>query len=967
MTAVKPYLLFVLFIFSIITGCGKKTESTSGGNFIENPNPDSSYTYKNVFDIPELSVSKSPDSALSLDLSGLSQIIDYAVSPAGPFVAVLNRESENKGSVGFWEIGKSEFSEILQLPEGFKPLEITWHPRADALFILGYQKKLYTIYRFIKENEKWKETLILSSSLLLSNLLFCPRPFITEEKYEPRITYYQFRLFFGMDNGDGSFRTCTITESGKRFYQVAGPAKTFTGLIDSVDFEQPSAMEADWILPVAFHPAGHELLFRNKKNEFLKSKYYKAFYDLLPAGMNFENKGVLLPTPNGLGLVHWIKDQSGVGIYYPFSNMEETQLPEYSFTVEPALVPDGKGLVALTETKKGQQTLNFLPIKVPLPDVVNAWMFISTGEELALFQKQQGLFRTEQGEQLYQLYETENYYCDSYDRNAPTRPYLVTTDIFWELVGAAFQGLFIVRERDLAIPSFWKFVSAANSFYSKPGMDPEWAGVFSTLEDLKSGKDSNKEVLKILKADDAFSIQTGKLFDFSNLKPRGHYSSDPELTRYFQAFKYLTSIYSHDQAVIKKLNGLPPEIKKLAESWTNSYVGFIAPSRSPIVWDLASFSAPDYCRFPGKKTELFPLSWGFDNEALFSSVFQREAPRELQVTGAEGRRLLPSGLDFAASLNNSLATTLLEPEIKKYPPLIKVMNGLKSNFSSRSVEMDKKSLYPLWINTLALQWADMKPSKTIESYPDIMKVKRLQTGLASWATLRHATVLVNERGVAECGEGGFEELLMRAPRGYVEPDPATFGAIAGIFEAMTAFVSPTIQGKIDPDDLYSREPNSFYDGILRRLKETAAEARSFQVMAEKQQKGEPLSNAEYEKILFVARIAEHNYLIFNSLANKEYAFSHPDPMSKITDVFGSVETGYLLSGVGNAMEWDFTVPFYGRKQLVKGSVYSYYEFTSRSLLNDEEWREVMPRKTQPLWIQPFTTQLNKKDVPLTGY
>jgi len=956
----------VLFIFPVLTGCSKRTDSTSGGYFTENSKPDSVYTFKTIFDLPELSVAKSPDSAFSLVLSESELVEDYAVSPAGPFVAVLKSEEEGKGSVGFWEVGKPEFSEILELPDGFKPLEITWHPRADALFILGYQKNLYSIYRFIKNNGIWKETQIFSSSLKVSNLLFCPRPFITAEKYESMVSYYQFRLFFGMDNGDGSFRTCSITESGKRFYQVAGPAKTITGLIDSLDFEQPSAIEADWILPVAFHPAGHELLFRNKKNEFLKSNYYRAFDKLEPAGLNFDCKGILLPTPNGLGLVHWSQDQTGVGIYFPFSKKEETQLAEYRFSAEPALVPDGKGLVALSE-KNGKLSLNYLPLKIPLHDVVNAWMYISTAEELALFQKQHGLFRTEQGEQLYQLYESENYYCDGYDRNAPTRPYLVTTDIFWELVGAAFQGLFIVKERDQAIPAFWKFVGESNSFFSKSGTDPEWAGVFSTLEDLKSGRESNKEVRKILNAETAVSAQIGDLFDFPALKPRGHYSSDPELSRYFQAFKYLTSIYSNDPAVIAKLNNLPPEIKKLAEAWTESYSGFISPSRSPLIWNQGSFSAPDYCRFPTKKSELFPLSWGVDNEALFSSVFQSTAPKDLQVTGVEGERLLPTGLDFAASLNNSLATTLLQPEIQKYPPLKKVMAGLKSNFSSRNTEKDKKSLYQLWINTLALQWADLKPARTVEPYPDILNVKRLQTGLASWATLRHATVLVNERGVAECGEGGFEELLMRAPRGYVEPDPGTFGAIAELFEAMSAFVPPSTQERKDPEDLDSGEPNSLYKGIIRRLKETADEARSFQAMAEKQLKGEPLTNAEYEKILFVARIAEHNFLIFNSLVNKEYAFSHPDPMGKITDVFGSDETGYLLSGVGNTMEWDFTVPFYGRKQIVKGSVYSYYEFKGKRVLTDEEWRKSMVRINQPDWILPYLTKIDKKGVPLTGY
>jgi len=43
----------------------------------------------------------------------------------------------------------------------------------------------------------------------------------------------------------------------------------------------------------------------------------------------------------------------------------------------------------------------------------------------------------------------------------PTRPYLVTTDIFWELVASAYEGTFIVQERQQAMPAFWAFVDAA--------------------------------------------------------------------------------------------------------------------------------------------------------------------------------------------------------------------------------------------------------------------------------------------------------------------------------------------------------------------------------------------------------------------------------------------------------------------------------------------------------------------------
>ena len=87
--------------------------------------------------------------------------------------------------------------------------------------------------------------------------------------------------------------------------------------------------------------------------------------------------------------------------------------------------------------------------------------------------------------------------------------------------------------------------------------------------------------------------------------------------------------------------------------------------------------------------------------------------------------------------------------------------------------------------------------------------------------MRHATVLVNERSDAEAGEGGFEELVTQSPRGYVEPDPATFAALAGLFDdlAKTAASSPSFaQGSLDnPETINSPWLKSAFDAIQVRV------------------------------------------------------------------------------------------------------------------------------------------------------
>lgn len=933
-------------------------------NLVRESMNDSISIVNGVFDIPELNIIPSPNKAHQIIFSLTEKVIDYDVSPEGITVAAIVKEIDEKYLIKFWKIDETEVANDLSLPEGLKPKAITWHPNAKVLFVIGEKNGIYQIIRIEKDNKRWNAKCIYSSPQQLRRLVVSPRPFIIDSDHKNEKEYYSYRLFFGMDNGDKTYRIVSITESGNRFYQVIGPAKTATKYEDVG--AQPSDMVADWALPIAFHPAGHQLIWEDKNNNFFVASYDSKYWgNFKTIGTAIKVGGSVTPTPNGLGLLHWQKDKPGLGIYQIATEKEEIQLPEYHFVSTPSSVPDGKGVVGLTFAN-GRYTLNYLPIEMPLADVVNAWMYLKTQEEINLFQNYFGLFRPNHDDQMYKLYETENYYCNSYSRTTPTRPYLVTTDIFWELFGSAYQGLFIVEERDEAIPNFWKFVLETDNYIKNQNPNSVWTPVFSTLKDIYSGNTQNTEVNRILNAQDCFCEIIGGDYQYSDLKPRGHYTSTKEMSSYFKAFRYFNTIYQSKPEALKELNLFPKEITTYAEKWIESYSGFISPSRSQLVWNHIKSNIPEYCKYPGKEPVIFPLSWGFDNEVLYSTVDHWDVAPEFQIDG----RLLPSGLDLAAALGNGFAEKLLASDYEKYPNLHRVIDNLKSNFRENS-KKQTNTIYNQWINSIAVQWADSLNSTNGVVDRAIWQTKRLQTGFATWATLRHATILVNERTSAECGEGGFEEILMRAPRGYVEPDPNTFATIANLFETAMKYVSKGISKSSDIQEESSKnEKRSLYDGIIERLKEAANEARSFQKMAEKERRGESLTNEENEKILYVAGTAEHLFLVFNSLSNKDYALSNPDPIAKIADVAGgnmAYKIPYLMSAVGNTMEWNYNVPFFGRHQIVKGSIYSYYEFSSDKSLTDQEWREKV--KTQEIlpWIKPFVTYKSASGNPNTSY
>ena len=966
-TKILGLLPVLIGLLLIIYFCSNRSANTSQNDlYADNSVSDTSGTINGVFDIPELTVQASPETEQSYSFPNAEKITDYDVSPLGIKVAALAENASKKSSIKFWQIGKATITDSCDLPTGLVAKAISWHPNGQSLFVMGENSGKYLIYRIESQSGKWSPNMIFSTPNPLRRLVVCPRPFITNNDYKSGKVYYNYRLFFGMDNGDKTYRIVSVTENGNRFYQVVGPKKT----LEKANEEgvKPSETEADWALPIAFHPSGYQLIWEDKSDQYKVATYESKYWgESKPMNISLKKIGTITPTPNGLGLIHWQKEKPGVGIYLLSTKKEEFQISNFTFISTPSSVPDGKGIVGLTN-ENGRQSLRYVPVKVPLADVMNAWMFNNSVEETDLFQKNYGLFRPNQDDQLYKLYETENYACGGYDRNSPTRPYLVSTDIFWELFGAAYQGLFIVKERDEAIPEFWKFVKAADSYLKGSSPKSPWVPVFSALLDLKTGSTQNIEVVRINKEQDCLTELTNKQYAYSDLKPRGHYTSSREMEVYFKAFRYFTTIYKSNQEAIKELNLLPNEIKVSAEKWIKSYTGFISPSRSPLVWGNFKNSLPKYCQYPVKDLSVFPLSWGFDNDVLYSTVYHQDLPPEIRVTGPSGERWLPSGLDLATAMGNGFAEKLLESDFQKYPPLRKVIGNLKKNYKENAAQpATKDNLYNQWINAIAVQWSDTVNSTNGLKDRGIWQAKRLQTGLATWATLRHATILVNERTAAECGEGGFEEILLRAPRGYVEPDPYTFAEIAKLFDTAINYVSKTIENKADMDESDNPGKKSLYDGIVTRLKEAASEARKFQAMAEKERKGLMLSNDENKEILFVAGTAEHLFLIFNSLSNKDYALSNPDPIAKIADVAGNSELSYLMAAVGNPMEWDAVVPFYGRHQIVKGSVYSYYEFKSNLLLTDKEWAGKSPNQEFLPWIKPFITLQYAEGMPSTSY
>ena|SRR5579863_8769079 len=110
-----------------------------------------------------------------------------------------------------------------------------------------------------------------------------------------------------------------------------------------------------------------------------------------------------------------------------------------------------------------------------------------------------------------------------------------------------------------------------------------------------------------------------------------------------------------------KLRRLPPEVKAAATRWIDSYQYLIAPARSPLAWQSTS-NPPVYMKHRQTEPALFPLSWGFDNEALYSTTYHEGLPDSERIDGPGGKRLQPSSFDIAAALGSQFARGLLSDD-----------------------------------------------------------------------------------------------------------------------------------------------------------------------------------------------------------------------------------------------------------------------------------------------------------------
>ncbi len=298
-------------------------------------------------------------------------------------------------------------------------------------------------------------------------------------------------------------------------------------------------------------------------------------------------------------------------------------------------------------------------------------------------------------------------------------------------------------------------------------------------------------------------------------------------------------------------------------------------------------------------------------------------------------RGFPRGLDVMALLDSKRAGELLdELNDSNYNGYDKQFSLLKEEFDGFNESEWNRNLYWSWLYSL-------KPllKEFGDGYPTFMQTKawqdkELTTALASWAELRHDTILYAKQSYTPTPKAGMPS---RSPVvGYIEPVPEFYNRLLALTRMTTNGLD-----EMNVLDGPAKQRLQNLDIILSRLVELS---------------GKELENRELteEDYKFIKDFGEGMDAVIGDVEDK----------AKKTTIIADVHTDtnskqVLEEGLGyvNLIVVAYKLPD-GRILIGAGPVMTYYEFKQpmENRLTDETWREILstnPPKN-PEWISNFS-------------
>ena len=475
---------------------------------------------------------------------------------------------------------------------------------------------------------------------------------------------------------------------------------------------------------------------------------------------------------------------------------------------------------------------------------------------------------------------------------------------------------------------------------------------------------ADKELENIKAEGNAVSNITGEEIDYSQFKARGNYTKNENLKKYFKinmlysqelvhlenpdesinlealkqailisrtmlkdetSFKLWQDIYKPISFLVENTEDTTPiDIYKSISTATkeNTIEAVLADNVVNAVADeIKNKENPKIKPDSGKVFAFLPQRAVVDNTWL----------QNLVDTRPQSQRPVVSGVDLMALLGNSLAErlTLTNEDNLKWDEFKEKYEETKAMVDARTDKEEKANIYRTWLWVLKAF-----NNEYGEGYPDFMKsekwqYKDLNTALASWAQLKHDTILYAKEFGAEMG--GYDPVEVKH---YVEPN-------VNLYRRVKYLVGLTM----DADEKYSllnetqRDRLKDFDNMLEFLIKVSLE----------ELKDETTSDEDNERLSVIGGEMENIFMAFNDgggdfeIAPRDRDTANVADIQMIgSNVVNKPAGSFLEVGSGRFSTMYVIYRLDDKYYIGRGPVMNYYEFYSDHRLDNNEFKEMLP-------------------------
>lgn len=496
-----------------------------------------------------------------------------------------------------------------------------------------------------------------------------------------------------------------------------------------------------------------------------------------------------------------------------------------------------------------------------------------------------------------------------------------------------------------------------------------------------------------------FADQSKRALDFSQFKPRGHYTKEEELKRYFKSMMWLgrTELYinppvQHDPDYIVTKEDLDRQTRlsffltAIAESSDakqnllniDEVLSVLIGRQDNITYfeldkiyneNISSLDelldVNNVEKLRSKALKLKSATQTYNSQILGSHIDTKEQIEPAAAFMLMGQRpiidgfitgnlvydkvlyydqkvtrMLPNSLDVLFALGNDAAIQALEQDLSAYP-YASNLAAVRYLVNAYDSEFWDSSVYTNWL--AGIKALNPPPKREARNeMPKFMRTaawweKTMNTQLGSWAELRHDFLLYAKQPYS-AGVIGCDY-----PDAWIEPVPELYGYMIKLFENLNSI-------DVKPEEVKTFI-NSCVDN-LKQLKDIAEKAKNGTM---NQQEIDLLKNALCKKNVDVGcgtmdfLDGWYTKLFYKQKFDLGYIQNTMDPSFLVADIHTSPtdEEGndvgwvkHIATGPVNMCVIS-TENLNGEQTAFAGPVYSFYEFTTVEYerLTDEEWSE----------------------------